>query len=171
SNGGGLYLTGGTSNFGPSTASLTNTIVAGQTAGGDTAGAGSISGTNNLIGVNPMLSPLGEYGGPTSTMALLPGSPAIGGGTRSGCPELDQRGFPRGDSVDIGAFQSQGPSPVVNTTADGIASMPGQLTLRQAVNLANALPSADTIRFDSSVFGTTPQTISLTVGELTLTDS
>ena len=60
---------------------------------------------------------------------------------------------------------------MINVTADGVASKPGQLTLRQAVNLANNLPSADTIRFDSSVFGTTPQTITLTVGELALTDS
>ena len=41
-------------------------------------------------------------------MALLPGSPAIGGGTSKGAPSFDQRGQPRSGHVDIGAFQSQG---------------------------------------------------------------
>jgi hypothetical protein len=42
-------------------------------------------------------------------MALLPGSPAIGGGgTGSGVPTTDQRGQSRTGHVDIGAFQSQG---------------------------------------------------------------
>src|SRR5262249_31191160 len=42
--------------------------------------------------------------------------------------------------------------------------------LRQAVNLANALTSADTISFDSSVFAAA-QVITLTAGQLVLTDS
>ena len=41
---------------------------------------GSYSGSHDLIGGNPLLAPLGDYGGPTQTMALLPGSPAIGAG-------------------------------------------------------------------------------------------
>src|SRR5262249_29262490 len=61
---------------------LINTIVAGNTASLDTLElTGSFSGTNNLIGGNPVLAPLGNYGGPTPTMALLPGSPAINAGT------------------------------------------------------------------------------------------
>ncbi len=169
SNGGGLYLTGSSPNFGASSASLTNTIVAGQTSGGDTAGAGSISGTNNVIGVNPELAPLGDYGGPTFTMALLPDSPAKGGGTSVGVPATDQRGFARGPSVDIGAFQSQSSALTVNATADGVGSNPGQLTLRQSVNLANVLASAVSIGFDPTVFAG-PHTITLTAGPLTLTD-
>jgi hypothetical protein len=84
--------------------SLTNTIVAGND-GGDV--GGSYTGSNNLIGGNPMFSAPGNYGGPTETMALLPGSPAIGGGTSTGAPAFDQRGQPRSGHVDIGAFQSQ----------------------------------------------------------------
>ena len=34
----------------------------------------------NIVGVDPLLAPLGDYGGPTQTMALLPGSPAINQG-------------------------------------------------------------------------------------------
>jgi hypothetical protein len=85
--------------------SLVNTIVAGNR-GGEV--SGSHTGSNNLIGGNALLSTLGDYGGPTASMALLPGSPAIGGGTRTGAPGLDQRGEPRSGHVDIGAFQSQG---------------------------------------------------------------
>ncbi len=41
-------------------------------------------------------------------MALLPGSPAIGGGIAAAAPLKDQRGVSRSGPVDIGAFQSQG---------------------------------------------------------------
>jgi parallel beta-helix repeat protein len=85
--------------------SMTNTIVAGNT-GGDL--TGTSTGGSNLVGGNALLSALSDFGGPTATMALLPGSPAIGGGTRTGAPALDQRGEPRSGHVDIGAFQSQG---------------------------------------------------------------
>jgi len=76
---------------------------------------------SNLIGttadpINPLLAPLADYGGPTETMALLPGSPAIDAGSvalavdANGNPlAYDQRGpgFPRilGNSVDIGAYE------------------------------------------------------------------
>src|SRR5262249_15337368 len=42
-------------------------------------------------------------------------------------------------------------------------------SLRKAIEYANALPGASTITFDPSIFGTTPQTITLIHGELTLT--
>ncbi len=53
------------------------------------------------------LEPLGSNGGPTLTMALLPGSPAIDAGDSSSTPPTDQRGVPRpyGRSADIGAFE------------------------------------------------------------------
>jgi hypothetical protein len=101
---------------------LTNTIVAGQKSGGDV--FGDYTGTNNLIGGDPLLAPLGDYGGPTPTMAVLPGSPAIGGGTSGvAIPTTDQRGFARGPSVDIGAYQSQGftLSPVATSTPQSAA--------------------------------------------------
>ena len=96
---GGVSLYGGT-------ATLTNTIVTGNS-NGDI--SGSFNGTNNLIGAPLTLAPLGDYGGPTATEALLPGSPAIGAGASgAGIPTTDQRGQPRTGHVDIGAFQSQG---------------------------------------------------------------
>lgn len=44
---------------------------------------------------DPALAPLADYGGPTWTHALYPGSPAIDTGTHTGCPSTDQRGVPR----------------------------------------------------------------------------
>ena len=60
--------------------------------------------------LNALLAPLGNYGGPTQTMALLPGSPAIDAGASSGGNILptDQRGLSRVGNTDIGAFESQG---------------------------------------------------------------
>jgi hypothetical protein len=83
-----------------------------------TGGSGGLSnGDNgNLVGVaNPGLDPRGleNNGGPTQTIALLPGSPAIGAGSNmiSGVtvPTTDQRGVARpSNSIDIGAFQDRG---------------------------------------------------------------
>jgi CSLREA domain-containing protein len=101
--GGGIFV------YSIASASLANTIVAGNGSGGDI--HGSITGDNNLIGGNPLLGPLGNYGGQTLTLPLLPGSPAIGGGASGpGVPATDQRGVarPQGTAPDIGAFQSRG---------------------------------------------------------------
>jgi hypothetical protein len=115
-------------------AALTDTIVALNTANDGTpseiAGpeAGSVTGTFNLIGPGGSggiqggtqgnivlaslagvgLAPLGNYGGSTQTIALLPGSPALGAGTAVIGITTDQRGLPLDVPIDIGAFQSQG---------------------------------------------------------------
>jgi hypothetical protein len=74
--------------------------------------SGSLAGPGDLQGVKPLLAPLGNYGGPTPTMALLPGSPAINAGNPdpTDLPAIDQRGFARivNGRVDIGAFESRG---------------------------------------------------------------
>jgi hypothetical protein len=112
---------------------LGNTIVAKNTASGAGPDATGIVNSlgNNLVGatdgstgwvgsdltgtsaqpLNPLLAPLWNYGGPTQTMALLPGSLAINSGNNSLIPTgiiKDQRGLPRvvGNVVDIGAFES-----------------------------------------------------------------
>jgi len=75
-------------------------------------------GAHDLLGVSPNLGPLQDNSGPTYTMALLPGSPAIDGANPAGCTTSagkairnDQRGLPRsqpGDPVcDIGSFELQ----------------------------------------------------------------
>ncbi|MDA0181840.1 Ig-like domain repeat protein [Solirubrobacter phytolaccae] len=51
---------------------------------------------------------LDNNGGPTPTMALLPGSPAIDLLTQQSCPGVDQRGTlrPKGAGCDAGAFEA-----------------------------------------------------------------
>jgi predicted outer membrane repeat protein len=86
---------------------MRNSIVAGNTHD-DLAGP-LTSGDHNLIGGYPLLGPLQDNGGPTQTMALLPGSPAIDAGDNIGAPLWDQRGprFPRIEhgTIDLGAFE------------------------------------------------------------------
>ena len=86
-------------------------------------GISNNDGNHNLVGttaspINPLLNTLGWYGGPTQTMALLSGSPAIG--TGNPLPEdaggnlitTDQRGLPRTNNLgtDIGSFETQPPT-------------------------------------------------------------
>jgi hypothetical protein len=72
---------------------------------------GSCNFTNvgSLNNTDPKLGPLADNGGPTFTMALLPGSPAINAGDPVGAPPADQRGVtrPQGPGVDLGAFEYQ----------------------------------------------------------------
>jgi hypothetical protein len=75
--------------------------------------------TGDRNNTDPKLGPLQNNGGPTQTMALPSGSPAIDAGNPSGCTEgqghllnTDQRGKPRPDpedtgGCDIGAYESQ----------------------------------------------------------------
>ena len=72
--------------------------------------------THNITGQDPLLGPLADYGGPTPTMALRAGSPALDQGANQGL-KTDQRGFSRplddgavanaagGNGTDIGAFE------------------------------------------------------------------
>ena len=104
--GGGMHNTG--------SATLTNNIVSGNSAYANirprsSAAAGPSVASDNIVGTAALLGPLGNYGGPTPTFPLLPGSPAIGAGTTgAGIPTTDQRGVARTGRTDIGAFQSQG---------------------------------------------------------------
>lgn len=85
----------------------------------------TVTGSNNIIGLDPMLSPLQDNGGPTQTHVLLPGSPAIDAGDGAFAVDAaaspltsDQRGagFSRvldGDNdgtarVDMGALEAAG---------------------------------------------------------------
>lgn len=122
--GGGLYVAVGT-------VSARNTILANNTAGGagpdcygalfsqdynlirDTGGC-TLTGTttHNITNLDPLLGPLQNNGGPTFTLALLVGSPAINAGDNSVLNNpfsivTDQRSFRRksGVAVDIGAFE------------------------------------------------------------------
>jgi filamentous hemagglutinin family protein len=63
------------------------------------------------ITLDRIITPLGNYGGPTQTHALVPGSPAINAGDpipEVPNPTVDQRGAARDATPDIGAFESAG---------------------------------------------------------------
>ncbi len=109
------------------TLTLHNSIVAGNTASSGADIHGSITTDNgyNLLGTalintthgiddqftdTPLLSALGDYGGPTPTMAPLPGSLALTVFNDPTASTTDQRGesVPASYYRDIGAFQSQG---------------------------------------------------------------
>jgi hypothetical protein len=71
---------------------------------------GNVVGGNGKPLLDPRLGPLQGNGGPTQTLALLPGSPARGHGDNAFAPRTDQRGFKRldtlGELTDIGAFEA-----------------------------------------------------------------
>lgn len=70
---------------------------------------GGFPGGTGIISEDPLLGPLGSYGGFPPVIPLLPGSPAIDTGTDDGAPAGDQRGVLRpAGRVDMGAFESQG---------------------------------------------------------------
>jgi hypothetical protein len=81
-------------------------------------GTCQLNGTGDRQDTDPGLGPLGDNGGPTATMALSYGSPAVDQGTGDGLTG-DQRGRGRpvdlssiantlgGDGADIGAFELQ----------------------------------------------------------------
>ena len=103
------------------TITLRNSIVADSTtpAGANCTGAIVSEGGNVVddascslsqptdIQADPGLSPLANNGGPTETHAISSGSPAIDRGT--GCPPTDQRGLPRSNPCDSGAYELQPP--------------------------------------------------------------
>jgi len=150
-------------------ATLTGTIVANYNHGVDlwNTESGSFSGNYNLISDgsyldsftntlsgDPLLGPLADHGGPTPTMALLLGSPALDAGDPAVlfAPDaFDQRGigFSRvldgggGTRVDIGAYESQGiPAyPLADYNHDGIASLADYTVWRDNLGSTTELAS------------------------------
>lgn len=117
---------GGITTFG-GTIVLNNTIISGNSGTGQCAlvvggtitdGGGNLQFPDNTCGLtipvgNPLLGALASNGGPTQTMALGAGSPAIDNAVSANCPPTDQRGTARtdgdGDGIvvcDIGAFEA-----------------------------------------------------------------
>jgi hypothetical protein len=91
-----------------------------QTGGGNLESANTCgfgSGTDKPI-TNPLLGVLANNGGPTDTMALLAGSPAIDAAVAVNCQPTDQRGVARpvGAGCDSGAFEVEGAQPSIPPT-------------------------------------------------------
>ena len=118
-----------------------NTIIANSSSGGDCSNAGTIgTNTNNLVenGItcsailgDPGLGTLANNGGPTQTMALNIGSIAINAGADCSAEPvngLDQRGYLRDASCDIGSYEYGGTTPpdlvITNVTLSDPNSVP-----------------------------------------------
>jgi hypothetical protein len=163
--GGGIFNVG-SKYVQPGTLTLGNTVVANSPSGGDcfagfeitddghnliedaTNSCGLTNGVNgNIVGVDPLLGPLANNGGPTQTHALCTGpgtphpdcpamSPAIDAGDAAQCPATDQRGAPRpyGATCDIGAYESgaQVPVPCV-----GDCGNDGEVTIDELLTIVN----------------------------------
>jgi hypothetical protein len=165
--GGGIYQ-----GIGHPTTSLTNTIVAGNAGGEGPDIDGAITSRgHNLIGSNqdaggfsdtdsvgtaanpldPLLGPLQDNGGPTPTMALLPGSPALDTGDPAQLGTADQRGVTRAGGVNIGAYQASASAFVLTAPGTVAAGTPFDVTV-QAVDIFGqaALGYQGTVTFTTS---------------------
>ena len=176
-------VTSGGGFYAHSTATMLNTIVAANTAGGvagDIAGAGgtTIAGAGNLVIASsialpadtlhddPMLAPLADNGGPTMTHALVSGSVAIDHGNNQSFMRYDQRyrGAARtiGTAPDIGAYERRsGERVAVTNCLDA-----GEGSLRDAIADAK---SGDTIDLSKLACGTIVLSSQLEIAAGTLT--
>ncbi len=134
---------------------------------GDAGNTGLSPSTNVILGagVSPGLSPLGNFGGGTPTHVPLTGSPAIDRGIDVLQEPADQRGVLRridqpnvsngtAGYIDIGAVEA---GLLVTTASDEVAA-DDQLSLREALEVANAAPPAQApirIEFSPLLIGAT----------------
>ncbi|MCC6820672.1 MAG: hypothetical protein IT579_08085 [Verrucomicrobia subdivision 3 bacterium] len=131
---------------------------------GRTNGSSGFGSSSDMVGLaaaplDPLLGPLQFNGGPTLTMALLPGSRAIEGGDDA-ITGTDQRGFPRlnGQHVDSGAYEfdiSALPPPTVANPGVSIGS-PDPANGTRPVTFSAAINAGGVVTTVSVLFGTTP---------------
>jgi hypothetical protein len=131
----------------------------------------------NLFHTNPLLGPLQNYGGPTPTMVLLFGSPALGAGAGTSqvfglsVPTSDQRGAPRpATSIDIGAYQSQPQPPSLPPPYRFVQALYHDFMGREATQAelqkwVNLLPTLGQSRVASDIIGS-PEALTYTVDQL-----
>ncbi len=113
---------------------------------------------------DPSLGPLQNNGGPTPTMALLPGSAAIDAGgnvIHNFCASLDQRGAirPQGAACDIGAFEVG----TISTTTS-LAALPNPAAFGQPVTFTATVAG----ELAGSSFAASPGVVTFTDGAATL---
>lgn len=108
----------------------------------------------SIRNADPKLGPLADNGGPTDTLALQTGSPAIDAGDNAVCPATDQIGTARPQNVvcDIGAFElvPSADLAVTNVAAPGRVIAGHDVTYTATVrnngpNAANLVTLTDTI--------------------------
>jgi hypothetical protein len=96
--------------------------------------------------LDPKLGTLGNYGGPTETLPLLPDSPAIDTGSTTP-PTQDQRYYLRTGPADIGAFEYQGrhPAPLANLSTR-MTVQPGDNAMIGGFIITGDLPKTVIVR-------------------------
>jgi hypothetical protein len=148
---------------------LRNTIVAHNVSGGDcdgeltsegynldSDGTCSLTAVGDLPYTDPLLGPLQDNGGPTWTMALLEGSPAVDAGNPAvpgsgagACEALDQRGTPRpldGDG-DGAAVCDMGALELDEAIADLLAANDGPAALGATTTLSATIAAGTNVSF------------------------
>jgi CSLREA domain-containing protein len=142
----------------------------------------TLSGTHNITGMDPMLGPLADNGGPTFTRALLTGSPAIDKGVNLSSLASDQRGpgFVRtfdnlsvtnasgGDGTDIGAFEVQDTPPTITGATISRAQHSSSTSQIATVSDNEDPPSALTVKVNG---GTSATTNGVTVSSIAVDNS
>ncbi len=163
--GGGIHNSG--------TCHLTFSIVAGNSVSFTSSNIGGplTTNTDNFTNGDPRLAPLGDYGGPTQTMALRPGSPARNHAISSNTYTTDQRGFPMIGVPDIGAYEAG--TLGANFNAFIWETLPATATPAQATTTADFDGDGTSNEFEflsrtspadaSSRFAITTQPISVTI--------
>src|SRR5262249_25628961 len=96
--------------------------------GGSGFAATDLVGTSGMP-IDPRLGPLQDNGGPTQTMALLPGSPALNAGDRDQLGTADQRGVLRSRRGNIGAYQASATAFVLAAPNEVEAGVPFDVTV------------------------------------------
>jgi hypothetical protein len=83
----------------------------------------------DLLNVDPLLGPLQDNGGPTQTMALQAGSPALNAGDLNEIGNTDQRGVIRTGGVNIGAYQASATAFVLSAPDTVQSGVPFDVTV------------------------------------------
>ena len=153
--GGGIENYSYTSNGGPpisGTLTLSNTIVSGNNTS-DVDGPYTDLGFN-LIGGVTGLTALGNYGGGIETVALLPGSTAIGVGDPAQAGTVSQNGLTRPAAPDVGAYQSP-PVSLSIVVASNTADLPDSATTLTIFGSGfDSNPANDFVLFNLGLAGT-----------------
>jgi hypothetical protein len=158
--------------------SFINSIIANNTAAMDNDVCGTISvsnytlyssnvtitsNTGSIVSLNPGLGTLSNNNGPTQTIPLLAGSPAINGGFNV-IGNADQRGVVY-TANDIGSYAyniNEAASNQVTTTLDLVDPTDNLTSLREAITYAGTLGGANqTITFASNLTSAGNATITL----------
>jgi uncharacterized repeat protein (TIGR01451 family) len=110
----------------------------------------------SILIADPRLAPLAANGGPTQTIVLLAGSPALNLGVGCPPPATDQRGVtrPQGAACDSGAFESRPQADLsITKTDNGASPTPGQ-ALTYTIVARNVGPTAVTGAVVADTFAT-----------------